>query len=92
MAYDIPTRFHKVWSRHLREMLRIDNRHRFWNWKPYYDPSDHIISCYYSSFFLSFFLSFKMLVYCSRLLGKQILPKSEDFCILAAILHSKWPP
>jgi hypothetical protein len=34
-----------------------DNRHRFWNWEPYYDPSDHIISCYYSSssFFLSFF-------------------------------------
>jgi hypothetical protein len=27
------------------------------HWEPYYDPSDHIISCYYSSssFFLSFF-------------------------------------
>jgi hypothetical protein len=22
MAYDIPTRFHKVWSRHLREIER----------------------------------------------------------------------
>ena len=27
-----------------------------------------------------------------NLLGNQILPKSEDFCILAAILDSKWPP
>jgi hypothetical protein len=26
-----------------------------------------------------------------NLLGNQILPKSEDFCILAAILGSKWP-
>jgi hypothetical protein len=26
------------------------------------------------------------------LLGNQILPKSEDFCILVAILDSKWPP
>jgi hypothetical protein len=23
MAYDIPTRFHKVWSRHLREMYKL---------------------------------------------------------------------
>ena len=28
MAYDIPTRFHKVWSRHLREMCQTN----FW-WK-----------------------------------------------------------
>ena len=28
----------------------------------------------------------------NNLLGNQILPKSEDFCILAAILDSKWPP
>jgi hypothetical protein len=27
-----------------------------------------------------------------NLLGNQILPKSEEFCILAAILDSKWPP
>jgi hypothetical protein len=27
-----------------------------------------------------------------NLLGNQISPKSEDFCILAAILDSKWPP
>jgi hypothetical protein len=27
-----------------------------------------------------------------NLLGNQILPKSEDFCILVAILDSKWPP
>jgi hypothetical protein len=27
-----------------------------------------------------------------NLLGNKILPKSEDFCILAAILDSKWPP
>ena len=27
-----------------------------------------------------------------NLLGNQILPKSEDFCILAAILDSKWSP
>jgi hypothetical protein len=27
-----------------------------------------------------------------NLLGNQILSKSEDFCILAAILDSKWPP
>jgi hypothetical protein len=26
------------------------------------------------------------------LLGNQILPKSEDFGILVAILDSKWPP
>jgi hypothetical protein len=26
-----------------------------------------------------------------NLLEKQILPKLEDFCILAAILDSKWP-
>jgi hypothetical protein len=26
------------------------------------------------------------------LLGNQILSKSEDFCILVAILDSKWPP
>jgi hypothetical protein len=26
-----------------------------------------------------------------NLLGNQILSKSEDFCILAAILDSKWP-
>jgi hypothetical protein len=24
MAYDIPTTFHKVWSRHLREMCRTN--------------------------------------------------------------------
>jgi hypothetical protein len=24
--------------------------------------------------------------------GNQISSKSEDFCILAAILESKWPP
>ena len=29
MAYDIPTRFHKVWSRHLREMCRTN----FWQKK-----------------------------------------------------------
>jgi hypothetical protein len=29
MAYDIPTRFHKVWSRHLREMCRTN----FWRKK-----------------------------------------------------------
>jgi hypothetical protein len=29
MAYDIPTRFHKVWSRHLREMCRRN----FWQKK-----------------------------------------------------------
>jgi hypothetical protein len=27
-----------------------------------------------------------------NLLGNQISPKSEDFCILVAILDSKWPP
>jgi hypothetical protein len=27
-----------------------------------------------------------------NLLGNKIFPKSEDFCILAAILDSKWPP
>ena len=27
-----------------------------------------------------------------NLLGNQILPKSEDLCILAAILDSKWTP
>jgi hypothetical protein len=27
-----------------------------------------------------------------NLLGNQISPKSEDFCILAVILDSKWPP
>jgi hypothetical protein len=27
-----------------------------------------------------------------NLLGNQISPKSEDFCILAAIMDSKWPP
>ena len=27
-----------------------------------------------------------------NLLGNQISPKSEDFCILAAILDSKWQP
>jgi len=27
-----------------------------------------------------------------NLLGSQISSKSEDFCILAAILDSKWPP
>jgi hypothetical protein len=27
-----------------------------------------------------------------NLLGSQISPKSEDFCILAVILNSKWPP
>jgi hypothetical protein len=27
-----------------------------------------------------------------NLLGNQISPKSEDFCILAAIFGSKWPP
>ena len=29
MAYDIPTRFHNVWSRHLREMCRTN----FWRKK-----------------------------------------------------------
>jgi hypothetical protein len=29
MAYDIPTRFHKVWSRHLREMCQTN----FWRKK-----------------------------------------------------------
>jgi hypothetical protein len=29
MAYDIPTRFHKIWSRHLREMCRRN----FWQKK-----------------------------------------------------------
>jgi hypothetical protein len=27
-----------------------------------------------------------------NLLGNQMSPKSEDFCILVAILDSKWPP
>jgi hypothetical protein len=27
-----------------------------------------------------------------NLLGKKISSKSEDFCILAAILNPKWPP
>jgi hypothetical protein len=27
-----------------------------------------------------------------NLLGSQISSKSEDFCILAAILNPKWPP
>jgi hypothetical protein len=27
-----------------------------------------------------------------NLLANQFSPKSEDFCILAAILDSKWPP
>ena len=27
-----------------------------------------------------------------NLLGNQISPKSEDFCILSTILDSKWPP
>jgi hypothetical protein len=27
-----------------------------------------------------------------NLLGNQIMPKSEDFCILAAIFYSKWSP
>ena len=47
-----------IWAKFVskqRLFLRIDNCHRFWNWEPYYDPSDHIISCYYSS--SSFFLS-----------------------------------
>jgi hypothetical protein len=32
-------------------LMKIDNRPRFWNWDTCYDPSDHIISCYYYSFF-----------------------------------------
>ena len=47
MAYNIPTRFHKVWSRHLREMCQTN----FWrkkerekkknNNKIWYDLKDH---------------------------------------------------
>jgi hypothetical protein len=28
----------------------------------------------------------------SRIFGNHISPKSEAFCILVAILYSKWPP
>jgi hypothetical protein len=44
--------------------LRIDIRHCFWNWEPCYDPSDHIISCYY--YYYSFFLRQKIVRHISR--------------------------
>ena len=57
--YKNPPIWQNLLSKKQPLFLRIDNR--FWNWEPYYDPSDHIISCYYSSsFFLSFFLLSKV--------------------------------
>ena len=46
MAYDISTRFHKIWSRHLREMCRTNfwrkkERRKNNNNKIWYDLKDH---------------------------------------------------
>ena len=91
MAYDIPTRFHKVWSRHIREMCQTN----FWrkkerkkkknNNKIWYDLKDHnMVPNSKNDDDYQFART--------NATWKQILPKSEDFCILAAILDSKWPP
>ena len=122
MAYDIPTRFHKVWRKKERIIIiiiiiiiitrydmiwSIINGSQFQKrWrisirkcKIYLEtkfcPIRRIL--YFGGHF-----GFNMAAIANQtmdinlqhynLLGSQILPKSEDFCILAAILDSKWPP
>ena len=144
MAYDIPTRFHKVWSRHLRKMCRTnfwrkkERRRRIirtrydmiWRiitWLPIpktmtdinsqeqnSKPTMDINSQHHNLFENQFHPNRRIFVFWRpfwiqnghhskptmdinsqqhhNLLGNQISSQSDNFCILAAILDSKWPP
>ena len=88
MAYDIPTRFHKVWSRHLREIERTKMCGRIIIIRI-------IITRYHMIWRIITWLPIKKTMTIinleeQNLLGNQSVPESEDFCILAAILDSKW--
>jgi hypothetical protein len=80
MAYDIPTRFHKVWSRHLREICRPNNIFGFLS----SSFMKHCRNIHCSMWkLLRGWKQFNMAaVAMVTKVQKMLNPKSEDFCIL----------
>jgi hypothetical protein len=77
MAYDIPTRFHKVWSRHLWEIERTKMCGQiFSKWQVVKSPKQRLetycfcsVSYYYFYFYYYYYITLTVIGWCIAILG-----------------------